>query len=160
LLTVVVLRAMATRPLRRPAPAELACLFGFGLLVCSLAQTPTPWGQARRLADTGPHVFARPPGQAFVAAHTRPGEPVVLFTGLGHRIAYNAGIDDVERYTGSRSVQTEEQLAESAEALRAAGGRKLFVWTRDTFPSAITAIERGFERRARGPAGVELWVAR
>jgi hypothetical protein len=160
LLLVVVLRNLAARPSRWPAPAELACLVAFGLAACSLAQTPTPWAQLQRLRDAGPKVLARPIGQAFVASATHPGEPVALLATLGHRLAYNVGIDDVTPYTGP-SVLTDEQLEDTVRALRDAGGRKLFL-SRLVLPEEVeTALQRrAFRLVRRDRQGTELWIRR
>jgi hypothetical protein len=53
---------------RRPPIAAMACLFGYVLLLSSLAQTPAPWTQIERLQRTGAPVLARPAGQDFIAA--------------------------------------------------------------------------------------------
>src|SRR6185312_1144841 len=45
LLLVAAVQAIRARPSRLPTAAELAVLAGFGLAVCSIAQTPTPWSQ-------------------------------------------------------------------------------------------------------------------
>ena len=100
-------------------------LAGFGVMLCSLAQTPTPWSQARRLWDT------RPPKErvATVATQvvdtlTTRGEPVALMLFLGQRIAYELGLDDVTPYANMDSMMTREQWAETLGNLRRAGGRK------------------------------------
>jgi hypothetical protein len=160
LLTILALRGLAARAHRRPVPSEIACLFAFGLLACSLAQTPLPWVQARRLAVHAAPYFAQPPGQAFVAAHTRRGESVLILTTLGHRMAVNLGLEDVETYTGSRSVQTVEQLEDSVTALSRAGGSKAFVWLQETYAGLQAALARDFTLRAHDAQGMELWVAR
>jgi hypothetical protein len=162
-LTVTLLALLSIRRLaaaaRWPTPAELACLFGFGLLACSLAQTSPPWLQAQRLATKGPKVFAQPVGEAFVARSTRPGEHVLIMSALGHRIAVNLRLDDVERFTGARSVLTVEQLEESLAALRAAGGRKVFVLLVEAFPGMTDVLERDYAPQGTSD-GMELWVAR
>jgi hypothetical protein len=158
LLTIVVVRRLAAHRLARPPLAELACLFAFGILVCSLAQTPTPWSQAKRLQATGPHVLAMPPGYAFVAASTHRGEHVALVTMLGHRIAYELGLDDVTPYTGP-SILTEQQLAETVKALHDAGGHKVFVSRRELPQEVGLALQSdGFALAKRDSEGTELWV--
>ena len=77
LLTIVAVRALAARDWRAPAPAELAVLFGFGLAVCSLAQTPAPWSQVARIRDLAPvAIFRQRAAEAFVAEQTRPHEKI------------------------------------------------------------------------------------
>jgi hypothetical protein len=160
LLTVAVVRGLLARGGRKPQPMELACLFAFGMLVCSLAQTPSPLAQARRIAADGPPFFAHPPAEPFVAAHARAGEPVAIVAELGHRIAVNLGIHDVSPYSSNESIATEEDLVHVIAELRAAGGTKVFVST------ALTPIGvrrwlagHGFELAGWSPqAQAELWT--
>jgi hypothetical protein len=161
LLTVVVVRDLADDRARWPRPIELACLFGFGLLVCSLAQTPSPVAQGRRIASDGQPFFRHPPAEAFVAEYSKPGERIVVIASLGHRIAYNLGVDDVTPYTGSESIQTEEQLDDTLESLRAAGGYKLFVEHDETSGVSGSLAMRGARSIATSPEGrFELWFTR
>ncbi|HEX7291173.1 MAG TPA: hypothetical protein VF250_08615 [Conexibacter sp.] len=147
LLTVVAARALAARGWRRPAPAELAVLVGFGLLVCSLAQTPAPWAQLARIGERGPApVFEQRDAAAFVAQRTRPHEPVAILIPLGHRIAYDTGRVNVSPYASMESMPTRQQLDRTIAALRDAGGDKLFVSTYFTVGAALAAMQRsGFE---------------
>ena len=163
LLTVVVVRGLAGGRARWPRPIELACLFGFGLLVCSLAQTPSPVAQGRRIASDARPFFRHPPAESFVAAHSRPGERIVVIASLGHRTAFNLGVDDVTPYTGSESIQTEEQLDDTLESLRAAGGYKVFVAHEETIPSGASEslARRGARPIEISPEGrFELWFTR
>ncbi len=158
--TLLALTAIREAAGRWPRPAELACMLGLGLVACSLAQLPAPWLQAKRLAASGPHLFAIPPGQSLVAQSAQAGEPVLIVSTLGHRIAYNLGLSDVERFTGPRSILTAEQLDESLAALRAAGETKVFVLLPEARPGLTEALEAGYRLRARSEEGMELWVAR
>ncbi|HEU4701357.1 MAG TPA: hypothetical protein VFS37_02665, partial [Conexibacter sp.] len=143
LLTIAAGRALAARGWRRPQPAELAVLFGFGLLLCSLAQTPTPWSQLDRIGDQAPEpVFEQRTAAAFVAQHTRPHEPVAILIPLGHRIAYDIGRENVSPYASIESMPTSEQLARTIAVLRRAGGEKLFISTYFTVGEAIAAMQR------------------
>jgi hypothetical protein len=158
LLTLLAVRALASA--RRPSPAQLACFFAFGLLVCSLAQTAPPWLEARRIASDGPKVFQRPIGETFVEQYAEPGETVLVMSGLGHRIAYNRGLNDVERFTGARSMLTFEQLDESLAALRAGGGTRVFVLVIESLSGLTETLEQDYQLRAREPQGMALWVER
>jgi hypothetical protein len=163
LLTVVAVRGLVARRGRRPLAIELACLFAFGLLVCSLAQTPSPVAQGRRIAASGPRYLQQQPTQAFVAANAHASEPVVMLTELGHLVAYRVGVDDVTPYTGNESIQTEEQLDDALAALRAAGGHDVFLATTTLTPASMRAAlaARGLQRQATSPeAPLELWVMR
>jgi hypothetical protein len=158
LLTLVTIRSLA-RVRRVPSPAQLACLAGFGLLVCSLAQTPAPWSQLRRISVEGPQLFAQPAGVNFVAQNATAGESVLIVALLGHRIAQTLGLHDVEPYTGSKSIFTSEQLRESLAALRAAHGMKVFVEPRNGYGSYAPVLRARFKPIAAGE-GIVLWVAR
>jgi hypothetical protein len=139
---------------------ELACLFAFGVLVCSLAQMPTPWSQVSRLQNTDIHIYGHPVGETFIDAHTDPGEAVAILTPLGHRVAYNAGITDVTPYTGGNSMPTVDQFEEMLRDLRAAGGRKVFLSVPQEvveLPEAL--VKRGYTERAREPFGMTEFSA-
>jgi len=143
LLTIVAVQAVVRRGVRRPQLAELLVLAGFGVMLCSLAQTPTPWSQARRLWDT------RPPRQRVATATTKVvdrlttrGEPVALLLFLGHRIAYELGLDDVAPYANMDSMMTEQQWAETLRDLRRAGGRKVILIRHWLFPERIDYLRR------------------
>jgi hypothetical protein len=160
LLTLVAARRLAARPRSLPEPALVLCLFGFGVAACSLAQTPTPWSQIDRLVRADEPMLRAPRGQAFVAAHVRRGERVAILQQLGHRIAENVGVTNVSPYTTSFATPAVSQLLDVVRALRAEGGRKVFV---PTTPSAIPDVRpalaaAGFGRVAADAEGDELWV--
>jgi hypothetical protein len=143
LLTIAAGRALAARGWRRAAPAELAVLFGFGLLVCSLAQTPTPWSQLHRIRNAAPvALFKQRAAAAFVAEHTRPGEKTLLLMPLGHRVAYETGRVNVSPYASIESMPTRQQLNRAITVLRAEGGNKLFLSRQFTFDEELEALER------------------
>jgi len=142
LLLIPALRKVRGASWRRPPIAAVACLFGFVLLWSSLGQTPAPWTQIERLQRTGAPVLAQPDGQAFIAQHVRPHEPVLIFNRLGHRIGVNLGIVNVFPYAARGSMLTAELLREAIAALRAAGGSKLFVDASTTSGDFQQAIER------------------
>jgi hypothetical protein len=164
LLVVVALRGgLGVRWWRdRPPIAALACLFGFAAMACSLAQTPTPWGQLDRLRHTGPATIHSPPWQPFVAHYVRRGEPVLLFLPLGHRVAATLDVDDVAPYADPLSMPTTEQWHEAIGDLRAAHGRKLFLSVRYTTEEMRVLLSKaGFSAVAEDGAGMtEMWVDR
>jgi len=162
LLLIPAVRAIHDASLRRPPLAAAACLFFFGVMVCSLAQTPTPWGQIDRLGRTTPPILARPHGQAFVAAHTRPGERVAILGLLGHRIGFDVGVVNVSPYSNSLVIATPRQLDETLAMLRAEGGRKVFVDMKLTDAEIQGEVERAGYRFVGGdPTGrTGLWVDR
>jgi hypothetical protein len=131
LLVIVTVRAIVSRPSRRPSVVELLVLAGFGIAVCSLAQTPTPWSQLERMreaplalpgADVLPALLRQ---EVATLVHT--GEPVAVLIREGHRIAYDVGIRDVAPYTNIEAMVTLEQWIETLVALRHSGGRRLLV---------------------------------
>lgn len=143
LLTIAAGRALAARGWRSPQVAELAVLFGFGLLVCSLAQTPAPWSQLHRIRDEAPvALFKQRIAAAFVTERTQPNEKVLLLMPLGHRVAYDTGRVNVSPYASIESMPTRQQLARAIEALRREGGDKLFLSTQFTFNEELAAIQR------------------
>jgi hypothetical protein len=159
LLTLVTVRELA-RTLRRPSPGQLACLAGFGLLVCSLAQTPAPWSQVRRITAAAPGSFAEATGEYFVSQNAYLHESVLIVGLLGHRIAQTLHLHDVEPFTGSKSVFTVEQLHESLAALRAAGGKRVFVEVRNSYGNLALPLRRAGFRPVSEGEGLVLWLAR
>jgi len=165
LLAIVVLEAAARQPRRLPSPAAFAVLFGLGVSVCSLAQLPWPGPQIARLhrppagvrieVDRSPLTAPVKPSSdpnvrrfvisladgpsRFVA---KPGAPVGIFVTAGHRIADAYGVVDVIPYTGPETVHTEEQVEESLDALRDAGGNTVLVE-----PDHIETLSRVLRRR-------------
>ncbi|HMJ02588.1 MAG TPA: hypothetical protein VK506_06580, partial [Conexibacter sp.] len=163
LLAVAVVRAILRRPSRRPSAADLLVLAGVGVAACSLAQLPTPWSQVERLGKPQPR-------EARVAAVTtdvvreltRPGEPVALLIKHGHQSAYEVGIVNVTPYVNIGSMLTSEQWAETAAALRRAGGRQMFIPSTVLFREQIAWLEQaGFEPvETNDLLGIVVFVAR
>ncbi|HET6448933.1 MAG TPA: hypothetical protein VFG31_07460 [Conexibacter sp.] len=178
LLAVVVLRRMVERPARMPGTASLAVLFGVGLLTCSLAQAPVPWQQIRRVREK-PATIALMPARwtppssdpairRFVSSladgpgrfAVRHGAPVAIFTTMGHRLADAYGIVNVLPYTGPESIHTREQLDDTLDALRDAGGNTALVPTEHVRRLREELLRRGFavltQNGLRRPARNEL----
>ncbi|HZV73974.1 MAG TPA: hypothetical protein VFF79_09695 [Conexibacter sp.] len=146
LLAVVAIGELAAPRLRRTAIGALVALFGFGVAACSLAQTPTPWGQIARLQapfvpteatpEADPLV---PPADAatrrFVASLAdgpsrfvvRRGAPVAILLTTGHRVADAYGVVNVSPYTGIESLQTVQRVEAVLDALRDAGGNTVIL---------------------------------
>jgi hypothetical protein len=142
LLLVPALRTVRDASWRRPPIAATACLFGYVLLLSSLAQTPAPWTQIERLQRTAAPVLAQPTGQDFIAQRTRPHESVLILGMLSHRIGANLGISNVSPYTNSNAMLTAELLQDAIAALRGVGGRKVFVDLSMTSGDFQQAVER------------------
>lgn len=142
LLTIVVVRALASRPRAWPSIPAVLVLFGMGVTVCSLAQTPMPWSQIDRISkpftefghvslyskplvpprDSDLMRFVSSLGYGRRAFALKPGAPVALLMVSGHRVADAYGIRDVVPFTGPESIETVQQLDETISALRRAGG--------------------------------------
>jgi hypothetical protein len=146
----VVVRALANRPRRLPTLPEWAVLVGFGIAVCSLAQTPAPWTQVERLGQQSPVPrWGEAATERFVAAHTSRGEPVAILGPLGHRIAYDLGLDNVSPYSSIEAIPLRSQLDEAIAALREAGGTKLFLPIEGTYREQLAAVRRAGFRISR-----------
>jgi hypothetical protein len=162
LLLLPALGALRDASWRRPPLAAAACLFAFLVTACSLAQTPTPWGQLRRLQRTGPPILTRPIHRQFVARHTHRGEPAAILLLLGHRIGADLGVVNVSPYSSNLTMPTAEQFKEAIAALEKAGGDKIFVEPSATTPDMRTVLAgAGFRQVAQDRRGVTaLWVGR
>lgn len=140
-LSVVSIRDLVRRG-GRPGPAQVALFVGFGLMVCSLAQFPAPWHSIKRLERKEIEVFRAPADAEFIAAHTKPGEPVALLTELGQRISDESGVDDVTPYSGVLSMPTRGQLTETLDRLRDEHGTKIFLRENgSTWPELLPALK-------------------
>lgn len=150
LLLVVVLRGARRGARRWPTLPQLAVLLGFGVAACSLAQLPLPWQQVDRMARTAPQEpFRMPQLTEVVAAETEPGERVVVFTPVGHRVADAAGVVNVNLYTGLGQMPSREQLDEVLALLLDEGGTKVFVGEPLLFDADVELGARGFARVAQ-----------
>jgi hypothetical protein len=143
LLLLLVVPRLAARGWRRPTIPELAVLFGCGLVVCSLPQTPAPWSQLHRIANRTPTpVFKQLEAERLVAATTHRGERVLILTTLGHRIAYDVGVVNVSPYSSIESIATAQQLQRTIDTARRDGARKLYLSLRFTRPEELTALQQ------------------
>jgi hypothetical protein len=155
LLLLVVVRALAARGWRRPTAPELAVLFAFGLVICSLPQTPAPWSQLARIRDRTPTpVFAQLDAVRLVRETTRPHERVVILTTLGHRVAYDADVVNVSPYSSIESIATAGQLRRTIAVARREGARKLYLALRFTRGEELAQLQAaGFANRRSDPTG-------
>ncbi|HYV16739.1 MAG TPA: hypothetical protein VE972_12045 [Conexibacter sp.] len=158
LLVVVVARDLSARGWRRPGLAQLAVLFGFGLMACSLAQTPTPWSQISRLrAGDAKLPFKQAEAVALVRRTTHPGEHVAILISLSHRVAYDAGVVNVSPYASIESMPTHQQLSDVIALMRSQHVRKLYTSSRFMFPEESTTIQRaGFATVTQDGDATEL----
>jgi hypothetical protein len=143
LLLLVVVPALAARAWRRPTLPELAVLFAFGLVVCSLPQTPAPWTQIARIRDRTPQpVFRQLEAERLVAATARRGEKVGILTALSHRVAYDTGVVNVSPFASIESIATHEQLRDAIAVFRREGVEKLYMSVRFTRPEEWSELQR------------------
>jgi hypothetical protein len=137
LLLIATARSLAAVP-RRPSPAELAVLFCFGLMVCSVVQVPAPWTEARRLRERSPIPQYRSPAlKRFVAEQTEPGSKVALLVPMGHRIAYELGRTNIAPYASVESMPTLQQARRAVWVLRHEGVTRVFLGMQDVTPGII-----------------------
>jgi hypothetical protein len=129
--------------------ARFAVLVGFGLTVPSVLQLPGPVAQLDRIAAIQPiEPFREIDAARIVASRTHHGEPVVILSAVGHRIAEEVGVVNVSPYTGLDQMPTREQLQEALRALENAGGRKVFVGQVTLWPPAADRfLQRAGYRR-------------
>jgi len=160
LLLVAGLRGYARQRSRWPGPALAACAVAFGICAVSLAQTPAPWEQLRRLERTGAKIFHAPAGQQLVAETAHRGERVALLFLLGHWIGANLHVTDVTPYTGGISMPARQQLTDTIRALRDEGGTKLYLdsTVHPEMSGALAAA--GFTRVRQDRQRLQLWVDR
>jgi hypothetical protein len=146
LLTIVAVRAIVQRPQRRPQLAELLVFAGLGVMVCSLAQIPTPWSQIERIRDSQPHdVRVVTAMEEAIRERTRAGEPVAVLVRPGHQISEEIGIRDVTPYANIDSMMTEQQWETAIETLERAHGNQLFVQKETLFNEEVEWLaERGY----------------
>jgi hypothetical protein len=163
LLAAVVAPRLVAQPFRRPSLGTLMVLFGLGVMTCSLAQTPAPWAHLARLdapftsttslserpllherdPDTRRFVSSVPDGRArFVV---RRGAPVAILLTTGHRVADTYGVVNVSPYTGWNSMETEERVEATLDALQAAGGSTVIVPREVDTEIFLLLARRGFE---------------
>jgi hypothetical protein len=153
-------RALAARDGRRPRPAELAVLFGLGLVACSLPQVPAPWSQIHRLADRTPTpVFKQLEAEQLIRETTRRGQKVLILTTLSHRIAYDLGLVNVSPYASIESIATSRQLRSTVDVARREGVHAVYVslrFTRDEELQMLSSLGFVPQRYDRTRAFVEL----
>jgi hypothetical protein len=162
LLVVVALRALAARDWRRPSLAELLVLLGFGAMICSLAQLPSPSAQLERLrpAPEATALYAQPEAHQLVDRVTRPGEHVAILIPMGHRIADDLGLVNVSPYAFLDEIATRAQFRTLLDAIRDEHAHKLFVLVGHLAREHRRALAHaGFTRRA-GFAHYEWWADR
>lgn len=141
LLAFLAIRHLATARSPRTPVALATVLLAMGAIACSLAQTPTPWGEIHRIVTpqfqittASPYLPSSNPQDRRVISSiadgprrfvVRRGAPIAILATTGHRIADAYGVVNVSPYTGGDSIVTVEQLEATLDALRDAGGNTL-----------------------------------
>jgi hypothetical protein len=158
LLVAAVVQRLAARDWRRPALAEALVLVGFGVAVCSLAETPSPWSQVDRLRTrTADAAYRFPEVARFVSAHSRPGERVAILLPLGHRIAFDLGRRNVSPYCYLEAIVTRRQFETVLDTVRRRHVHEIFLPDALTVPQYRRALaDAGFSARASRD-GVSSW---
>jgi hypothetical protein len=149
LLTVAVARELAARGWRRPSPAQLLVLLGCALAWCSVVRMPSPPQQLARLLDEAPATY-RPVAKHFIDVFTRRGEKVAILMPMGHRFAYELGLENVFPYPTQDALVTRWQLRTTLDAVRRERVHRIFLYARITAPQQLAAMERaGFGLRGQ-----------
>lgn len=157
MLSWLVIRRIAERP---PALASLRevgvlgwmVLFGLGLAITATSWAQAPWRQVDRLTTEvdRPTGFEIGTTVAFVRDHTEPGEQTALMCRSSYLVAERAGVRNVSPIADPQHIAEDAQVGEIVDALRRAGGDKLFACDNPVFalPPEIGAslAARGFSR--------------
>jgi hypothetical protein len=170
LLAVVAAQQLARGPGRRPTIAHCAVFFGMGVAACSLAQTPMPWAQVKRLESRAAPTAVASPALRRLLVSEGESKPEAIMSVLGHRVAYEAGIVDVSPFSGMLLIITMQQFSETLCELRASGGTLLVLPLANTFREFYVAADEAgfkfigrsnisFEVEGNKPDGLTLWRA-
>jgi hypothetical protein len=144
LLAVVVAGRLAGTA-RRPTLPDLTVLFACGLVACALFETPRPWAELARIRHETAAIYKQAAAVRFVRRTTTPGQKVAILIGLGHRIAYDAGVVNVSPYSGAESIPTRNQLRAVFAAMRSASVTTLYVDDNATYLGVQDALrEAGY----------------
>jgi hypothetical protein len=156
LLTIVSVRSLAARRWRRPAFGELLVLFGFALALCSIVRVTPPQKQIARLVDE-PAPAYQPAARRFVGGLTHRGEKVAILLPLGHRFAYELGLDNVFPYTTQDDLVTRGQWQRIIDSIRREHVHTIFLLASITVPAQMAVLQAvGFTARAQEEQFVEL----
>jgi hypothetical protein len=127
LLTVACVLALSARGWRRPTPAHLLVLFGFGLSLCALSGLPQPQEQIARLTKRYPQPRYEVAAERFVRRHARSGEAVAVLLPMGSRISYAVGVHNVAPYAFMNAIVTRRAMGTLIATLQRDRVRTVFV---------------------------------
>jgi len=156
LLTIVVARGLAAQGWRRPSPAQLLVLFGLALAICAVARVSSPQHQLSRLLDQQPPQY-RPLAERFIDSLTQPHERVAILMPMGHRFAYELGLENVFPYATQDALVTQWQLQTTLNAIRNAHVHRIFVYAGIIAPQQLAVLQgAGFVPRAQDDVLIAL----
>ena len=112
--------------LRRILFPAAAALIGFGVMVGTIGRISPPWRQIDRLNETGHPLSLQRPA-AYVAAHTVPGEHVVIIgPEAEHLIADRAGVVNSSPLNGLTALFGPSEANRALDQLDDEGGTQVF----------------------------------
>ncbi|HEV7774083.1 MAG TPA: hypothetical protein VGO48_12440 [Conexibacter sp.] len=141
LLTVVAARGLAVQGWRRPSLPQLLVLFGFALAISSVVRLPPPQRELSRMLNEPPATY-RPAAELFIDRFTRPHEKVAILAPMGHRFAYDLGLENVFPYPTPELLVTRWQLQTTLDVVRREHVHRIFVFGTFTTPEQAVVLQR------------------
>jgi hypothetical protein len=144
--------------LRRVLVPAAAALIGFGVMVGTIGRISPPWRQIDRLNETGHPLSLQSPA-AYVAAHTVPGEHVVIIgPEAEHLIADRAGVVNSSPLNGLTALFGSAEANRVLDQLEDEGGTQVFERTSPLPEFAALLRARGYLPVGSDPASkLRLW---
>ena len=137
--------------LRRVLVPAAAALIGFGVMVATITRISPPWRQIDRL-NGGGHPLAIAGPTAFIAAHTTPGEHVLIIgPPAEHLVADRVGVVNSSPLNGFTALLSPAEANRALDQLENEGGDMVFEGVSAPAPSFPFPIpELAAILRARG----------
>ena len=145
--------------LRRVLIPAAAALIGFGVMVATIGRISPPWRQIDRLNETGHPLSLQSPA-AYVAAHTVPGEHVVIIgPEAEHLIADRAGVVNSSPLNGLTALLGPSEANRTLDQLEDEGGTQVFEGASGPLPEFAALLRaRGYRVVGSDPADhLRLW---